>query len=373
MNDLRRVAVGLSGGVDSAVAAALLVEAGHEVTGLTMKTWSGRLPLVEGGGHACYGPGEESDVAACEATCERLGIPYRTVDLAAEYEERVVGYFRSEYLAGRTPNPCVRCNAELKFGFLVERARASGLDFDAFATGHYARTVRRNGAVLLRTAAFAQKDQTYFIWRLESALLENVIFPLGELDKEAVRATARRLGLEVADKPESQDFVSGDYAPLFEGLPVGPGDIVDEAGAVLGRHRGIVHYTIGQRRGLMQSLGPEPRYVMSIDAERNRVVVSSDQRLFAEGLEGRELLVHDPALRGKSFDCLVRIRQNHKPAPARVEPSGGDFVRVLFETPQRAVAPGQSAVFYDTDGVLVGGAVIERPLRAADLGRGAEA
>jgi len=359
-------AVGLSGGVDSAVAAALLVEAGYEVTGLTMRIWDGPETGQAGCRQGCYGPGEGEDIAACEALCARLGIPYRVVDLSREYEETVLEYFRGEYLRGRTPNPCVLCNHVMKFGFLLDRARIEGLRFDLFATGHYARIQERNGRPCLRTAADPAKDQSYFLHRLGPEVLGKVVFPLGGKTKAEVRDIARALGLKVAEKPESQDFVSGgDYSAVFEGRESPPGDIVDAEGRTLGRHRGIHHYTIGQRRGLGISSGPEPLYVWSLDSDRNRVVVGPGHGLFADGLEAEDTVLSDPALEGGPFPCRVRIRQNHAPADAEATVRGGS-ARVLFHTPQRAVAPGQSAVFYDAEGFVLGGGVIERALRPED-------
>ncbi|HPE90481.1 MAG TPA: tRNA 2-thiouridine(34) synthase MnmA [Spirochaetia bacterium] len=356
----RRVAVGLSGGVDSSTALALLAEAGADAFGLSMRIWRPGAAPIAGVGDACYGPGELEDVAAAEALCAGLGVPYRTLDLSAEYEARILGYFKREYLAGRTPNPCVRCNQEMKFGFLLERARSAGLDFELFATGHYARIEDRAGRPTLRRAADETKDQSYFIHRLSPATLSGVAFPLGGMTKAEVRAEARRLGLEAADKPESQDFIPGGYGALFDEQE--PGDIVDEKGNVLGRHRGIVNYTIGQRRGLGVSTGPEPLYVAALDAERNRVVVTGDERLFCSGIEGGDAILHAEELAGASFEAFVRIRQNHRPAKALVTVDG-EAARVEFASAQRAAAPGQSAVFYDADGFVLGGCVIERALR----------
>lgn len=353
------VAVGLSGGVDSSLAAALLARAGARVVGLTMKIYRpGAVALPEGvQGDACYGPGEAEDIEACRRLCARLGIAYEVVDLAAEYEARVLDYFRDEYRAGRTPNPCVRCNVEMKFGFLLQRARALGMDFDYFATGHYARIGERLGSTALRQAVDLAKDQTYFIHRLKPELLDRVIFPLGSISKAQARELAAELGLETADKPESQDFVAGGYGALFGDEE--PGDIVDESGAVLGRHRGIAHYTIGQRRGIGVSLGPKPMYVAALDAARNRVVVSDNQALFCAGLSGVDAFAIAPSLAAAPFHALVRIRQNHKPAPATVRfDGGGTEAEVRFDDPQRAVAPGQAAVFYDDAGYVLGGCTI---------------
>jgi tRNA-uridine 2-sulfurtransferase len=358
-----KVAVGLSGGVDSAVAAALLREEGYEVVGLTMKIWSGAIHIRESVKQACYGPGEEEDIAACESLCSRLGLEYRVIDLAREYEERVLAYFKREYLAGRTPNPCIVCNRELKFGFLVERARASGLDFELFATGHYARIEEHGGLYWLKTAAQEAKDQSYFLYRLPSTTLASVRFPLGGMSKIEVRARARELGLEVADKPESHDFVAGgDYAPLFEDKPPESGDIVDESGRVLGKHRGLPFYTIGQRRGLGISTGPEPLYVLRLEGDSNRVVVGQGDGLFAESLLASDLFLQSETLRVAPFRAFGKIRQNHRPVSCLVTPDGAGGCRADFDVPQRAIAPGQSMVLYDEKGLVLGGGIIEAAL-----------
>jgi tRNA-specific 2-thiouridylase len=359
------VAVGLSGGVDSAVAAALLSKAGYEVIGITMKIWSGRIAVQEGAKHACYGPGEEEDIAASERLAALLGIEYRVFDLADRYEERVIEYFREEYLKGRTPNPCVVCNRELKFGFLVDKARETGLDFDYFATGHYARIEERDGVRYLRRAVCEAKDQTYFLYSLDSERLGRVMFPLGSLSKDEVRAKARELGLEVADKPESQDFIAGgDYAPIFADAAPEPGDFVDEGGKVIGRHRGLPFYTVGQRRGLGISTGPDPLYVLRLEADTNRVVLGAGKGLFADAVELSSFRLQDPAMAASSFRAGAKIRQNHRPAPSLVEAAaasgGAGSCLVRFDTPQRAAAPGQSLVLYSDEGLVLGGGIIER-------------
>ncbi len=368
MDRKKKVAVGLSGGVDSAVAAALLVEAGHEVVGITMKIWSGKIAIREGLKQACYGPGEEEDIAECERLAARLGIGYRVLDLAALYEERVVDYFRREYLSGRTPNPCVVCNKELKFGFLVDKARDSGLGFECFATGHYARIEEQGGVKFLRRAACEAKDQTYFLYALDSARLSTIMFPLGGLSKDEVRTKARELGLEVADRPESQDFVSGgDYAPLFADKPPEPGDFVDESGKVLGRHRGLPYYTVGQRRGLGISIGPAPLYVLRLEADRNQVVLGDGKDLFADGIKASGFRFQDPRMETACLRAFARIRQNHRSAPCVVECSAAHEgeARISFDVAQRAVAPGQSVVIYDAEGLVLGGGIIESALHEA--------
>jgi len=374
MDKKLRVAVGLSGGVDSSVAAAMLKEAGNSVVGITMKIWSESLgiKIKEGGKHACFGPGEEEDIEACKRLCAQLGIEYQVLDLTQEYEGHVIEYFRREYRAGRTPNPCIVCNRELKFGFLVDGARRLGLDFDFFATGHYARIEKRGSVNFLRRAACESKDQSYFLYGLDSERLSKVMFPLGSLSKDEVREKARALGLEVADKPDSQDFIAGgDYSPLFEDRPPEPGDFVDLEGRVLGRHRGLPFYTIGQRRGLGISVGPEPLYVLRLEPETNRVVLGPNAGLFAEKIELSGFRLQDEAmalsaLREGGLAAFGKIRQNHRPAACvlrfengnKAEPKGGRAV-VEFGTPQRAAAPGQSLVLYSEDGLVLGGGIIE--------------
>lgn len=358
------VAVGLSGGVDSSLAAALLKESGYNVIGLTMKIWKGAYKVQEGLKHACFGPGEEEDIAACERLCASLGIAYEVFDLSEEYESHVIEYFKAEYRAGRTPNPCVICNRELKFGFLIDRARQSGLKFDFFATGHYARKETVEGVTYLKTARDLGKDQSYFLYGLDSALLSSIMFPLGDLTKDRVRELARAAGLEVAEKRESQDFVAGgDYAPLFEGGEPSPGDIVDSKGAVLGRHRGLPFYTIGQRRGIGISTGTEPLYVTGLDAKNNRVIVGPNNGLFSKGLASGDFRFQNPADRGRVISGFARIRQNHKPVACEVSPINGG-VLIEFTTAQRAVAPGQSAVVYTDAGLVLGGGIIDRAIPA---------
>jgi tRNA-uridine 2-sulfurtransferase len=372
MNMRERVAVGLSGGVDSSVAAALLIEQGYTVVGITMKIWSGKIAVPVGAKEACYGPDEAEDVAACEKLCEKLGIEYMAIDLCAEYEERVLEYFRKEYRAGRTPNPCIVCNSELKFGFLLDRAHALGLDFEYFATGHYARINRENwGMPRLRAALDTVKDQSYFLYRLGPDRLSRVLFPLGELKKSQVREAARRLGLEVAEKPESQDFIAGgDYSPLFaESLPEG-GDIVDASGRVLGKHRGLPYYTIGQRKGLGIGAGvetsggdSEPLYVIALDPAMNRVIVGPNRGLFADSLLASDFRSYSMVEEGSpSARGFAKIRQNQRPVPCAFEARGDGSCRVSFDESQRALAPGQSVVIYDAEGYVLGGGIIEAAL-----------
>ena len=347
-----KVAVGLSGGVDSSVAALLLKDAGHEVVGVTMKLW--REGRYQGGTRdACFGAGEELDIAQAAALAERLGIEYRVLDCADAYERDVLDYFRETSLAGRTPNPCVFCNARMKFGLLPRLARESGLDFEAFATGHYARIVRRDGRYAVQCAADAAKDQSYFLYRLSQEQLAHTLFPLGGLTKQEVRAYARAHGLDMADKPDSQDFYSGDRNELI-GVEDREGDVVDLSGRVLGRHRGYWHYTVGQRKGLGIA-APEPLYVIRVDACRNQVVLGGKEALSVQSFHVDDVNWMAQAETDAPIDCGVKIRSTGAPrGPATFQ--GGECT---VPAGIAGVAPGQSAVFYDADGVILCGGVIQ--------------
>ena len=345
-----KIAIGLSGGVDSAVAALLLMKAGHEVTGITMKLWQdGRY---KGGCHdACFGPGEAEDIAAAEALARKTGIEYRVFDCADEYERIVVDYFRREKTAGRTPNPCVVCNPRMKFGILPDIA-ARHFAFDRFATGHYARIVQSGGRLAVARAKDESKDQSYFLWGLSQEQLSRTMFPLGELTKADVRKLAAEAGLPMADKPDSQDFYSGDCTELLDKTDR-DGEIVSTAGKVLGTHHGYWRYTVGQRKGLGIG-GGTPFYVLKVDKDANRVVVGTrDEAVRTEfRMQPTNWMAIEPT-EGK-IDCFVKIRSNGSPVgPASLE---NGVVRVpggIF-----GVAPGQSAVIYSPSGVILCGGVI---------------
>ncbi len=343
-----KIAVGLSGGVDSSVAAALLKEQGHEVIGVTMKLWkSGRY---EGGTKdACFGPGEKDDVTRAEALCRHLDIPYFAFDCSEQYESVVLDYFRREYLAGHTPNPCVRCNAFMKFGVLPNLAKKSGIEFEKFATGHYAQIREGNGVFHLFKGADETKDQSYFLYRLNQTQLSTLCFPLGGLRKTEVRELAKKFSLAVQDKPDSQDFYSGDYTELLQ-TPDRTGNIVDTAGKILGTHRGFWHYTIGQRKGLGIAAA-HPVYVLELKACRNEVVVGS-----ADDAVSHRLNLADCHWISEipSGEAQVKIRSVSHSRSCRI-----DGVTLLIPGGVQAAAKGQSAVVYRDDEVLGGGIISE--------------
>ena len=339
----------------------LLKRQGYEVVGITMAIWDGSVPVLDEGRSGCFGPGEARDLEEASAFARRIGMEHRIIPLAEEYQATVLDYFRKEYLAGRTPNPCVRCNKSMKFGFLLERARTMGLDFDLFATGHYARTDYdgSTGRWRLLCARDRLKDQTYFISHLSQDQLARVIFPLGALTKPEVKALAREAGyVELAEKAESQDFIeTDDYGVLFKPGDAKAGDIVDTEGRVWGRHRGIMYYTIGQRKGLGIGGAGEPFYVTAVDAEKNRVVVGRREELkksifFVDECNwvSRAVAPEIPV----RVEC--KIRQRHPPAPAWLS-ALGTGARVEFEAPQLSITPGQTAVFYEGDAVAGAGTI----------------
>jgi tRNA-specific 2-thiouridylase len=356
-----RVAVGLSGGVDSSIAAALLREEGYEVVGVSMMTFEASMPVTESERHACYGPGEEEDLNSAAAVCHKLGIPFHAIDLREEFRNHVIGYFKSEYLEGRTPNPCIVCNHRLKFGFLLEKTKGMGIEFDFFATGHYAQIAESEGRFLLKRAADLSKDQTYFLYALTPEQLSRTLFPVGGYTKMEVREMARAFGLQTANRPESQDFISGtDYSSLFHEEKIREGEIVDENGNVLGKHRGIIHYTVGQRKGLGIS-SDRPLYVLKIDAQRNRIIVSDKRNLLAKGLITANLNLIAVDQLERPHRVKAKIRLQHKGADATLFPHENNRARVIFDQPQMSVTPGQSAVFY-VDDVVLGGGIIEHSI-----------
>ena len=359
---MTRIVVGMSGGVDSSVAAALLVERGFDVIGVTMRVWpwTESTDPTQRFGSCC---GTEA-VEDARRVARDLGIPYYVLNMESEFDRAVVGPFADAYRRGRTPVPCIACNVDLKFGSLLARARA--WDAAGVATGHYARVTRdeATGRWLLRRARETRKDQSDFLWPLEQAQLAAAYFPVGELDKEEVRSHARRLGLVTADKPESQEicFVpDDDYRGFLRRRDPGmfqPGPIVDREGRTLGTHSGVAGFTVGQRRRLRVERGTA-LYVTEIDAAANRLVVGPGVDLERDRLCATDanFIACDPPR--SPMRVQARIRHSHQPAAATVVATGEREAEVVFDQPQRAITPGQSVVWYRDD-LVIGGGVIRR-------------
>ncbi|HLW48883.1 MAG TPA: tRNA 2-thiouridine(34) synthase MnmA [bacterium] len=355
-----RVAVAMSGGVDSAVAAALLVERGHQVAGFTMNLWPDWVPPADDG-PGCCGLGAVDDARAVART---LSIPHYVLNLRDAFERAVIQNFADEYARGRTPNPCIACNRAIKFALLLGRVRALGMDY--LATGHYARIEHgADGAVRLLRAADRRKDQSYVLAGVRPEQLARTLFPVGAHTKPEIRAIARRLELRVADKPDSQEicFVPhGDHSAVvarYAPHAARPGPIYDGAGRQVGEHRGLARYTVGQRRGLGAGGAGRARYVVAIDAPRNAVQIGGPDALCCQELTAADAnWIAIDELR-EERRVTARIRHGGADVPATLTPQDGGRVRVRFAEPVRAAAPGQAIAFYDGD-VVIGGAVIDQ-------------
>jgi len=345
-----KVAVAMSGGVDSSVAAALLKERGYPVMGVTMR--------LRPGGEA----NSPDFVNDARRVADVLGIPHYVIDLRDVFQEKVLANFCQEYRTGRTPNPCVRCNRYIKFDALLNKARALGAHY--IATGHHARVTKdsNSGRALLWKGLDRGKDQSYFLYALTQEQLSNAMFPIGHLTKEEAKAVAREKKLPASRRSESQDicFIPGnDYAEFLKDFipqAAQPGPILDEQGNTLGSHQGIMNYTIGQRKGLGIAAS-EPRYVIAIEPENNAVIVGDRERAFGDELVATQMNWVAIDRLTETITAKARIRYRHSEAEVTVTPFDGDNVYVKFKKPQLAIAPGQAIVFYDGDKVLGGGTI----------------
>ena len=368
----KRVVIAMSGGVDSSVAAALLCEEGYEVIGMTMQLWDygeieektkvGEPSNPEGSRGSCC---SLEDVYDARRVCDKLGIPFYVVNMEESFKREVVDYFVEGYQGGKTPNPCVKCNEVMKFEILMRKAME--LEADYLATGHYAGITKdSNGIFHLCKGKDESKDQSYFLFTMNQDELSKVLFPLGGLKKVEVREHAKRLGLRVHEKKDSQEicFIEDDsYSNFLEnafetkGAKLSSGNIIDTAGNILGKHLGLYRYTVGQRKGLNIGGPGGPYYVTTIDTQSGNLVVGSDNDLFSRGLKASGLRwTHSPLVEGA--EIFIKLRYGHKGARAVIKKIEDDKIELVFDNPERAVAPGQAVVFYKGS-ELFGGAWIE--------------
>ena len=352
-----KILVGMSGGVDSSVTALLLKREGYEVIGATMAIWDDAYKgHIKEHASGCFAP-DEDDVEAAKEVCDFIGIKHVVVDCRDEYKKIVLSNFKQEYKSGRTPNPCVICNANIKFNVLPQAAKKAGIEFDKFATGHYASVVfnQESGRYQIKRGVEAKKDQSYFLYRLSQEQMKNIMLPLGSKNKAEIRELAREAGLSVSDKPDSQDFYSGEINDILQFAPQ-KGNFVNLDGKVLGEHQGYWNFTIGQRRGLGIS-AERPLYVVAINKDKNEVVVG-----FAEQCLQTKLVADSwvwQALRPTGeFECMAKIRSSQMPCDVEVKVLNDEETEVKFLSAQSAITPGQSVVLYEND-MIIGGGIIK--------------
>lgn len=348
----------MSGGVDSSVAAAILIEQGYDVTGIIMQVWTE---------HDKHSLSEEEHPFDYDArrVADKLGISLYVIDVRDVFKDKVVAYFINEYISGRTPNPCVQCNKNIKFGILLDKANELGMDY--MATGHYALVEydKNINRFLLKKAAYAEKDQSYVLYNLTQNQLYKVLFPIGNYTKQGIREKAKYFGLPVADKHDSQEICfirDNNYIRFLEdNFPTisKPGLFIDKNGNVLGTHKGIIHYTIGQRRGLDIAFGKK-MFVSGINVEENTVIIGEENEVFSDKLFASETnFIPFDNLDGE-FRVKAKIRYSAEESAATIKPTGNRTVMVYFDTSQRAITPGQAVVFYDGD-IVIGGGTIQIP------------
>lgn len=355
----KKVVVGLSGGVDSSVAAYLLKEQGYDVIGVTMQIWQDEDRAIQEENGGCCGLSAVDDA---RRVANDLGIPYYVMNFKKEFKKEVIDYFVDEYKRGRTPNPCIACNRYVKWESLLKRSMDIGADY--IATGHYARIAQlENGRYTLKRSATLAKDQTYALYNLTQDQLSRTLMPVGEYTKDEVRQIAEKIQLQVANKPDSQDicFVpDGDYASFIEettGEKIETGNFVDVNGNILGKHKGLIHYTVGQRKGLGLSLG-YPAFVLEICPETNEIVIGSNEDSMSYTLRANQLNFMSVSDLEDDMRVFAKIRYNHKGAWCVIKKIAKDELLCTFDEAQRAITPGQAVVFYDEDYVVGGGTII---------------
>ena len=350
-----KVIVGVSGGVDSAVSLYLLQKQGYDVLAVTMEIYKGE-PLSDTiVGNSCYGR-EKQDLDDVKRLCEKLNVPCHIFDCSAEFNQKVLSVFKNEYMHGRTPNPCILCNRFIKFDVLPAKAKAEGIDFDYFATGHYVRTEKIGDRVYLQKATESARDQSYFLWQLSQEQLERVKFPLGELTKTEVRKIAAEVYGWLANKKDSSDFYGGNYEDILQ-VEDKIGDIVLSDGTVLGHHKGFWHYTLGQRKGLGIAY-PTPLYVVAIDAENNRVVVGEATSVMKTQIKARDFNFY-PFADMTEVPVYGKVRSTQKPVETdKIILSDDGFATVFFKDAVISPAPSQSLVLYQNDCVIGGGFIV---------------
>lgn len=356
----KKVMLGMSGGVDSSVAAAILLQQGYEVIGVTLQIWQDmdeEMKKSEGG--CC----SLSAVDDARRVANKLGIPYYVLNFKDIFNKTVIEYFKEEYFKGRTPNPCIACNRHVKWQAMLDKAVAMGIDY--IATGHYAKVMLdpASGRYILKKSVTDKKDQTYALYNLTQEQLGRTLMPVGDYSKEQIREIAKEIGLSVATKPDSQEicFINdNDYGRFLSensDKKIVSGKFVDSKGNVLGTHKGIVHYTVGQRKGLGIAFG-KPMFVVALDAENNRVILGDDNEVFSDTLTASDLNFISIERPVDGMRVNAKIRYSAKEAPATIHIIDGQKIRVVFDTPQRAITPGQSVVFYNGD-IVVGGGTID--------------